>query len=463
MQEGAFVGPSLRLVRKLSEGGMGSIWIAEHRTLGVEVAVKFIASDMVGDRATLARFQREATAAAQLKSPHVVLVFDHGVTGDEQPYIVMELLHGEDLDAWIARVGRLSLAEISLVLRHACKALAVAHRAGIVHRDIKPANLFVLDSEGEPFVKVLDFGIAKRRGEVEGVASVTTTGAMVGTPHYMSPEQIESSRDVGPSADLWALAVVAYHCLVGRRPFEGETVGGLCVAISTGRFLPPRLVFPDLPASVDAWFARALARDPRERFATAKELSDAFVAAVPLDASSLRPAQTVAATGRHGSLAPTMPQPIPESVAAASVPQTLAGAAVRSPGPRRRTRGALVGAAVVALLGAAVATGIVTRPVPRPVSAPAPGGPPSSAAQSALKAVPPPAQTPEPAVASAAPGPAVAIPPSATHLQPAVHPRSTSASPASAQPAASRSASYPSRLASPPAPALPAPVKDRGF
>jgi serine/threonine-protein kinase len=452
VRPGTQIGANVRLDRMLSEGGMGSIWVADHLTLGTQVAVKFIASDLVENSGMLARFQLEATSAAQIKSPHVVQVFDHGVTDEGQPYIVMELLHGEDLDMRIERLGKLSLAETALVMRHACKALSAAHKLRLVHRDIKPANLFVVETDGELFVKVLDFGIAKRRADSGDVTGVTNTGAMVGTPHFMSPEQVTSSRHADPSADLWAVAVVAYNCLLGRRPFEGETVGALCIAIHAGRFLLPSEIAPTLPPALDAWFERALARDPAARFTSAKELSDTFAACLPASARSMRP-EPVSSTGRSRSTAPTLAaqgqggvQGLGSAaVPARSVPQTLGGAAVKTDPGKTRSR-ALAGAAlVIAALGGVT----VWLAIPRGVgSAPA-------AASVAISAVP--ASASEPATASAtaseaATGTAIATATTATTTT-----TTTTATPLHTAPHASHT---PATSVTPPAPPIP---KDRGF
>jgi serine/threonine-protein kinase len=274
---GTFVTPQLRLVRMFGEGGMGCVWVAEHLTLRTHVAVKFVSAALARDGATVARFSREAAAVAQMRNPHVVQVFDHGVTTDGTPYIVMELLDGEDLASRVARRGRLGLDETARIVSQTSKALSKAHSLGLVHRDIKPDNIFLTDLEGEDFVKVLDFGIAKPvSGNELAAGSLTSTGALVGTPFYMSPEQAVSAKHVDMRSDLWSLAVVAYHCVTGRVPFEGETVVGLFLAIDKGVFTPPTKIAPEMPASMDAWFARALARDVNARFATAKELAETF-------------------------------------------------------------------------------------------------------------------------------------------------------------------------------------------
>ena len=235
LQQGMTVA-NVRLSKLLGQGGMGSVWIADHLTLHTEVAVKFMAAEIAKDGPAVARFTREATAAAQIKSPHVVQIFDHGVTSDGIPYIVMEKLEGDDLGKRLAQVVALPIPDAIKIVVQVCKALSRAHALGIVHRDIKPENIFLTDSDGETFVKVLDFGIAKKTMETSMV--MTSTGAMVGTPYYMSPEQVLGAKGLDGRSDIWSLGVVAYHAITGQLPFTSETLGALCVAIDRCKFAP---------------------------------------------------------------------------------------------------------------------------------------------------------------------------------------------------------------------------------
>jgi serine/threonine-protein kinase len=275
MKAGQQVTPTLKLTRLLGKGGMGSVWLADHLTLGTQVAIKFMAIANIDDEMLMQRFRTEAKAAAQIKHPHVAQVFDHGVTTDGIPYIVMEYLEGEDLKHAIRRQGPLPVVEVARLLTQSAKALTRAHTLGIVHRDIKPDNIFLCDIDGEPFVKLLDFGVAKidQGATMDGA---TTTGSMMGTPLYMSPEQLLSARTVNHRSDLWSLAIVAYYSLTGRVPFGGETIGSLSVAVHLGIFQPPSTLRPDLTPAVDAWFVRMLKRDPNERYDSAKEMAEAF-------------------------------------------------------------------------------------------------------------------------------------------------------------------------------------------
>ncbi|WP_044244090.1 serine/threonine-protein kinase [Chondromyces apiculatus] len=278
MQPGQHITATLRLVQPLGKGGMGSVWIADHLGLGTQVAVKFIAQQLLTDESLVQRFRREAMAAAQIKSPHVAQVFDHGVTAEGIPYIAMELLEGELLGKRVKQFGPLSPRDTATVITQVAKALTRAHQLGIVHRDIKPDNIFLTTVDGDLIVKVIDFGVAKQGMQED--TGMTTTGSMVGTPLYMSPEQLFSAKHADHRADLWSLAVVAYHVMTGRIPFSGDTLGALSVAVHTGYYPPPSTVLQGLPASVDAWFQRALQKDPAHRFQSARELAETLERAV---------------------------------------------------------------------------------------------------------------------------------------------------------------------------------------
>ena len=280
VRSGTWVTPSVRIERPLGEGGMGSVWVAHHTTLDARVAVKLI-SQRLDARHELARkrFEREARIAAKLQHPHVIQIYDHGITEDGVPYIVMELLEGETLAARLRRVGQLSARETEMLVSQLAKVLTMAHETGVVHRDLKPDNVFLLESDYELFVKVLDFGIAKQT-EADVLGELTHTGALVGTPLYMSPELLMGDREVDRRADLWGLAVMAYHSLTGRLPFQGETLAALGVSVNEGVFAPASALAADVGPEIDAWFKVALCRKADLRFQTAREMAQAFRSAV---------------------------------------------------------------------------------------------------------------------------------------------------------------------------------------
>jgi serine/threonine-protein kinase len=274
------------LLRLIGRGGMGSVWEGRHTSLGTQVAIKFIEKEYADNEEARKRFDTEAHAAAKLQSKHAIQIYDHGVTGDGKPYIVMEMLVGEPLDKRLERQRVLALQETAHIVQQVCRALQKAHDAGIVHRDLKPENVFIVRDEdgGDEIAKVLDFGIAKIRNapQDQSVSANTRTGAVLGTPFYMSPEQARGLRDIDHRTDLWSLGVIAFKCATGRLPFEGESLGDLLVKICTAPMPIPSQVNPQLPPSFDAWFSRALDREPARRFGTANELGDALAYAAGL-------------------------------------------------------------------------------------------------------------------------------------------------------------------------------------
>ena len=266
------------LLRLIGRGGMGSVWEGRHSSLGTHVAIKFIEKEYADNEEARKRFDNEARAAAALQSKHAIQIHDHGVTEDGKPYIVMEMLVGEALDKRLDRQRVLSLQETVHMLQQVCRGLQKAHEHGIIHRDIKPENIFLVrgPDDDEDVAKVLDFGIAKIRNTDQSVSSSTRTGAVLGTPFYMSPEQARGMRDIDHRTDLWSLGVIAFKCTTGRLPFEGESLGDLLVKICTVPIPMPSQYNPQLPPSFDAWFTRALDRDPNRRFGSAQEFSEAL-------------------------------------------------------------------------------------------------------------------------------------------------------------------------------------------
>jgi len=238
---------------------MGAVWLADHQGLKTRVVVKFMLEDLGQGEGARSRFSREAAAAAQVKSPHVVQMLDHGVSDEGVPFIVMEHLEGHDLGDEIEQSGPMDPAKVVTIITQVAKALSKVHAAGLLHRDIKPDNIFLVDGEEDVFVKLLDFGIAKAAtaDDAAPLDSQTKTGQIVGTPFYMSPEQVTAQKTIDLRSDLWALGVVAFEALTGTRPYDGPSFGALAVKIATGQPPRPSESNQALPASVDAWFARA--------------------------------------------------------------------------------------------------------------------------------------------------------------------------------------------------------------
>jgi serine/threonine-protein kinase len=300
LAQGIIVAERFRLLRPLGQGGMGAVWLAQHTGLDIPCAVKFIHEEAAQSPEIRARFEREAKAAAQLRSPHVVQILDHGVW-QGAPYIAMELLEGEDLGQRLQQRGVLSPRETLAIAMQVGRALAKAHGVGLVHRDLKPANIFLVRDEDREIAKVLDFGVAKVKETVDGS---TKTGAVLGTPYYMSPEQARGSKTIDHRSDLWALAVVIYQCITGHLPFMGEALGDLFVKIIVEP-LPVPSHFAQVPPGFDGWWTRAAARDPGQRFQTAKEMMDTLALALGVTvAAGIEVGSAMASpAGGHGTMA----------------------------------------------------------------------------------------------------------------------------------------------------------------
>ncbi|MBL9109430.1 MAG: serine/threonine protein kinase [Myxococcales bacterium] len=359
----SLVAGKYQLVRRIGQGGMGSVWEGRHASLGTRVAIKFIEADYADNGEARSRFDREAKAAASIQSKHAIQIFDHGVTDDGKPYIVMEMLSGEPLDKRIQRLGRLPLQDTARILQQVGRALGQAHEKGIVHRDLKPENIFLVHDEDDELAKVLDFGIAKIQSGADGspgLTSSTKTGAVLGTPYYMSPEQARGLRNVDHRTDVWSVGVIAYRAVTGHLPFEGESVGDLLVKICTSPVPVPSHALPGLPPAFDAWFARCLEREPSRRFSTIGEATDALsyaagitvrgrgptTSGVPILPTQIDPPLPVAPTamlGSQGTAAPFTANAVDEGTR-------------RSGGSRGLIVGALVGVVVLAgVVGGALA------------------------------------------------------------------------------------------------------------
>ncbi len=274
---GSTIGGKYRIDRILAAGGMGTVFAGVHEWTHRPVAVKVLNYEHARDPEIVRRFLQEARAAAQLKHPNVVDVLDMGQEPDGSVYLVLELLEGETLKARM-RQGPLELGETAEVLGPIMRALATAHRKGVVHRDLKPDNIFLTyDESGQLVPKLLDFGIAKVGS---GDSSSTRTGTMVGTPHFMAPEQVRGERDVGPAADVWSMGVVLYACLSGRLPFDSDSTAAVLAKVSTERPPPLLAVAPHLPPELGELVDRAMQPRAADRFHDIGEMLAALSAAV---------------------------------------------------------------------------------------------------------------------------------------------------------------------------------------
>jgi len=298
MERGSVIDGRYALDREIARGGMGAIWLAMDRRFERYVAVKILAKEYLDDQAARLRFEREVQAVGRLRSHHIVEVYDHGLF-EGVPFMVMELLEGESLSDRLRRTPRFTPAQAADLVVQLCRGLRVAHDAGLVHRDLKPSNVFLSRRDDVETAKVLDFGIAKPMGRLTE-ADPTTTGMIVGTTQYMSPEQIRNSQTVDHRADLWSVAVVAFRTLSGVNPFMGSSIPDSIARICFADL--PRLSehVEALPPALDGFFTKAFARDPAARHQSARELSAAFSAACGQSATSGEPMSHLgpAPTGR---------------------------------------------------------------------------------------------------------------------------------------------------------------------
>jgi eukaryotic-like serine/threonine-protein kinase len=278
VSEGQVLAGKYRVEKVLGSGGMGVVVAAWHLELEQRVAVKFLHPLAMERPDTAERFRREARSAAKIRSEHVARVIDVGIMEGGLPYMVMEHLDGHDVAEEMQKVGLLSIADSVDFVLQALEALAEAHAAGIVHRDLKPANLFLaLRPDGSRIVKVLDFGISKSLfGSSVAEMSLTRTAALIGSPLYMSPEQMRSAKDVDTRTDIWSLGVVLYEMITGRPPYTGDSIPALCASLLNDQPVSMQQLRPDVSPSLEEAVMRCLTKDRQHRFATVSELGRAL-------------------------------------------------------------------------------------------------------------------------------------------------------------------------------------------
>ena len=274
LEPGEVLAGKYRIEAQIGSGGMGVVLAAHHVAIGNRVAIKVLRLDEERDpQGAVARFVREARAAARVQNEHVVRVTDVASLSDGTPYMVMEYLDGIDLRHLIDQQGQVEIADAIAYVLQACEGLAEAHAAGVIHRDLKPSNLFLVKRKGSaPVLKILDFGISKvtpRAGET----ALTTTTSLMGSPLYMAPEQMRSSKNVDARADIWSLGLILYELLAGNPPFEGETIPLVCTAVMGLPPTPMGRFRDDIPEALNAILLRCLEKDPERRFANVGELA----------------------------------------------------------------------------------------------------------------------------------------------------------------------------------------------
>jgi len=332
---------------------MGSVWKAEHLILCSEVAVKIIDPEFARLEFNLARFLREARTLATLQNPHVVQVLDYGFDADTA-YLVMELLDGETLGSRLDAEGRLSLSETTRVVRDVCTAMSMVHAQGLIHRDLKPDNIFLCAHERQIVAKVVDFGIAKSLRPELSTGMQTRTGHVLGTPGYMSPEQCRGLKDIDQRTDVWSLGVIAYQCLVGKEPFEGEALGDVLLRICMDPIpVPSEHSVVPLPIGFDGWFAKAVARDRAARFQSVAELAAALTRLSTINGLGVVevPPLTLRRVESGAGAEASAPLGSPESSRARSDTETNTSVGLRTISRRRFEPMLKLGAAALLTLG----------------------------------------------------------------------------------------------------------------
>jgi len=351
VREGDIIAGKYRVERVLGAGGMGVVVAAHHLQLDERVALKFLLPDALKNAEIVARFAREARAAVKIKSEHVARVIDVGQLENGSPYMVMEYLDGGDLGAWLEQRGPLPVEQAVEFVLQACVALADAHALGIVHRDLKPANLFcVRRSDGQLSIKVLDFGISKMVDPVGQSGAMTRTSAVLGTPLYMSPEQIRSTRDVTAQSDIWSLGVILFELMSGKPAFQSETMMELAVKVTNDPTPSIRSFRPEVPPALEAVIARCLEKAPANRYPNVADLAIALLPFAPLRARTSvdRISGILEAAGLSvsGVDFPPSPPGAAAGVAAATIPAV--GRTTAGSGGRKTV---LVGGVVAATVG----------------------------------------------------------------------------------------------------------------
>ena len=455
VREGDILAGKYRVERVLGTGGMGVVVAAHHIQLDEKVALKFLLPEALGDAEAVARFAREARNAVKIKSEHVARVIDVGTLPNGAPYMVMEYLEGGDLAAWIKQRGAMPAEQAIEFVLQACVAVADAHALGIVHRDLKPANLFCIRrSDGQLSIKVLDFGISKLAevGTGAGMA-MTRTAALMGSPLYMSPEQMRSARDVDAQTDIWALGIIVFELISGRAPFQAGSVTELAIKVNNEPTPAVRSFRPDVPGGLEAIIFKCLEKDRSRRYRNVAELALALLPFAPARArgSVERISGIIQAAGLSVSALAVPPSPHPATQGAGGTLPAVGRTTTRPRGGKTAiVGGGLVGAiALIAIAGSVLSLKRAHLEDPQ-----------GAAVQSAIA----PASPQAPAVAPLTSADWIAVAPAPAETLP-VPPSATGVPVPSPEPPATNKKKGPVNLptpaapSAPPAPGKPAPCK----
>ncbi len=348
-----------QIERLIGRGGMGAVFAAQHMLLNQRVALKLLLGELADSKEASARFLNEARAAAQIQGEHVARVLDIGQLPTGAPFMVLEYLEGSDLSGVLHQRGPLPVAEVADYALQALDALAQAHAAGIVHRDLKPANLFLTRRhDGTSLVKVLDFGISKNLAAV-GAQGMTSTRAVLGSPEYMSPEQLRTPRGVDARTDIWSLGVILYELLTGRMPFTGESLAELFVQILETVPPPVRTIRPEIPAALEIVIARCMTRDPAGRYQNVNELKGELMFFASDQARAMAFARG-SAPGLRGSMQPSGPA-MPAIATTANTAAPWAGTMGQPPEAKRSRKVAIIAVSILGLGVGGVVSSLLVR------------------------------------------------------------------------------------------------------
>ncbi len=351
LQPGQLLLGKLEVIRLLGAGGIGAVYEVEHRLTRHRRALKVLHPQMSQHPEMVERFVREASAAGRIGNPHIIETYDAGQLETGAPYLVMELLEGLPLADCLRRNGRLDFGPAAQLLRETALAIHAAHSKGIVHRDLKPDNLFVLERDGLPFVKVLDFGVSKFESSPAAV-SMTQDGSAIGTPLYMAPEQMRHARAVDGRADVYALGVILHECLTATTPYTGQNFAELAAQVLSGGAPAARTLRPEMPGELSALISKAISLQPEQRHATALEFADALLPFVSIPAQAPPYWRRNSAEVALGDTAQRATPKLPEDdgtgqTATPATPQRVSPQPALLPKPLSEPRGSMVQGNVV--------------------------------------------------------------------------------------------------------------------